>query len=58
LPFEAIALTGLYSFFWHDLLQDMPIPWEIRNQPLELAVLLAQLPQQARATKLKLPADL
>jgi hypothetical protein len=36
----------------------MPIPWEIRNQPLELAVLLAQLPQQARATKLKLPADL
>ena len=32
----------------HDLLQDVRVQGEVGNQPLELAVLLAQLPQLAQ----------
>jgi hypothetical protein len=35
----------------HDLLQDVPIVREVGDQPLEFAILLAQLPQLAQFTQ-------
>jgi hypothetical protein len=43
----APAAAEALQLFCDDLLQDVPVQTEISNQPLQLAVLLAQLPQLA-----------
>ena len=42
------ADAEVYSFFSHDLLQYVPVQRQVRHQPFEFAVLLAQLPQLAQ----------
>ena len=45
---RACAADGALQLFLHDLLQDVTVQREIRDQVLKLAVLLAQLPELAQ----------
>jgi hypothetical protein len=47
---QAHAADGALQLFLHDLLQDVAIEREVGYQPLEFAILFAQLAQLAQLT--------
>jgi hypothetical protein len=59
-PTRADAEAAL-QLFSHDLLQDVPVQRQVRHQPLELGLLIAQLPQlpqlAQRQSRVFLPPD-